>query len=112
MTKLKNILVNGDKVLIKPLSDQSIGALFVPGDYGQNKNVSKGYIMKCGPGYILPNVSNKEDWEMGYSYVPLYIHEGDLAVYIKTDSVEVEYENEKYYIVPNNSVLMVLRDEL
>ena len=44
-------------------------------------------------------------------YVPLQVKEGDLAVFLQGGAYEVMYQNEKYFIVPQSSILMIERDD-
>jgi chaperonin GroES len=44
-------------------------------------------------------------------YVPLQAREGDLAIFLVGSAIEVLYENVKYFIVPQNAVLMLEREE-
>jgi co-chaperonin GroES (HSP10) len=44
-------------------------------------------------------------------YIPLQAQEGDLAVFLQKGAVEVMYEGDKYFIVPQASILMLERDE-
>lgn len=44
-------------------------------------------------------------------YLPLQAQEGDLAIFVQKGAIEVMYENEKYFIVPQSSILMLEREE-
>ncbi len=44
-------------------------------------------------------------------YLPLQAHEGDLAIFLQKRAIEVIYEDEKYFIVPQASILMLEREE-
>jgi chaperonin GroES len=114
----KNIIVIGDKVLIKPksLDDRTKAGLYLPPGVQQREEVQSGYIIKVGPGYAVPQVADdfNESWkgsEEKVKYVPLQVREGDLAIFLQKGSIEVMYEDEKYYIVPQHLILMIVRDE-
>jgi co-chaperonin GroES (HSP10) len=116
--KLKNIIVIGDKVLIKPksLDDRTKAGLYLPPGVQQKEDVQSGYIMKVGPGYAVPIAADdySESWkntEEKVKYIPLQVKEGDLAIFLQKGAVEVIYEEEKYYIVPQHLILMLVRDE-
>lgn len=116
--KLKNIIVIGDKVLIKPksLDDRTKAGLYLPPGVQQKEDVQSGYIMKVGPGYAVPIAADdySESWkntEEKVKYIPLQVKEGDLAIFLQKGAVEVMYEEEKYYIVPQHLILMLVRDE-
>jgi len=116
--KLKNIIVIGDKVLIKPksLDDRTKAGLYLPPGVQQKEDVQSGYIMKVGPGYAVPQTADdfSESWkstEEKVKYIPLQVKEGDLAIFLQKGAIEVMYEDEKYYIVPQHLILMLVRDE-
>jgi chaperonin GroES len=116
--KLQNLIIVGDRVLIKPksLSDRTKSGLYLPPGVQEKEVVQSGYVMKVGPGYPLPQSGDEfdESWKGSdekIKYVPLQVKEGDLAIFLQKGSVEVVYKDEKYFIVPQNQILMVERDE-
>jgi co-chaperonin GroES (HSP10) len=114
--KLKRLLVVGDKVLIKPKNpaDKTNSGLYLPPTVTEKEDVQSGFIMKVGPGYPLPTLTEDEPWkqtEEKVKYMPLQAQEGDLAIYLQRHAIEVVYENEKYVIVPQSSILMLERFE-
>lgn len=114
--KLKRLLVVGDKVLIKPKNpaDKTNSGLYLPPTVTEKEDVQSGFIMKVGPGYPLPTMTEDEPWkqtEEKVKYMPLQAQEGDLAIYLQRHAIEVVYENEKYVIVPQSSILMLERFE-
>ena len=55
-----------------------------------------------------------EDWkpeEEKIKYVPLQAREGELAIFLQKGAFEVMYDKEKYFIVPQASILMLEREE-
>ena len=44
-------------------------------------------------------------------YIPLQAEEGDLAIFLQKGAIEVVYEDEKYFIVPQASILMLERED-
>lgn len=53
--------------------------------------------MKAGPGYPVPIPVEDETWKKtddNVRYIPLQVKEGDLALYLQRDGVEVIYSNE------------------
>lgn len=115
--KLKNLIVVGDRVLIKPAKqpDQTDSGLYLPAGVQEKEKILSGYIIKVGPGYPLPIPTEEEDiWkgrEANVKYLPLQAQEGDLAIFLQKGAIEVLYENEKYFIVPLASILMLEREE-
>ena len=113
---LEKLIIIGDRVLIKPLSDseKTLAGLYLPSGVQEKEQVRRGYVMKAGPGYPVPIPAEDETWRKtddNVKYIPLQVKEGDLALYIQRDAVEVIYSNEKYFIVPQHSILLVERDE-
>jgi hypothetical protein len=80
------------------------------------ENVQTGYTIKVGPGYALPQPPEGGDlWGTGTNeprYVPLQVKEGDFALFLRRESVEIEYDGKKYLIVPQAAILAVVRDGL
>ena len=112
--KLKNLLVVGDKVLIKPKnpSDKTSSGLYLPPTVTEKEEVKSGYILKVGPGYPLPSLDQDEPWKpKEVKYMPLQAEEGDLAIYLQRHAIEIQYENEKYVILPQAAILLLERAE-
>ncbi|MDX5348436.1 MAG: co-chaperone GroES family protein [Hymenobacteraceae bacterium] len=119
--KLQKIIMVGDRVLIKPKSpkEQTKSGLFLPPGVQEKEKAQEGYIMKVGPGYPIPadfGYDEEEAWMKGEEeeevrYIPLQAKEGDLAIYLQRDAVEINYQGERYYIVPQSAVLMLVREE-
>jgi len=116
--KLNKLIVVGDRVLIKPLSlsKKTKGGLFLPPGYSEKEEIQSGYILKAGPGYPIPIAENEDEPWKGQSnenvrYVPLQVREGDLAIFLQKGAIEIAYNDEKYYIVPQHSILLIERDE-
>ncbi len=113
--RLKNVLVIGDKVLVKPLKpeEKTSSGLYLPPGVFQQEKVQKGYVVKVGPGYALPGSLEDEPWkqEETVKYLSLQVREGDLAVFLVNQAIELKYEEEKYFIMPHNAILLVERDD-
>jgi co-chaperonin GroES (HSP10) len=113
---LSKLIVIGDRILIKPKTPQSKtkSGLLLPPGVNENEKVQIGFVVKVGPGYPIPSVSEDEPWRNSPEepkYVPLQPKEGDQAVYLQNSAIEVEFNKEKYVIVPNSAILLLLRDE-
>lgn len=124
MTEYKNnaidkLIVVGDRVLIKPKTDsgKTGSGLLLPPGYKEKEEIQSGFVVKAGPGYPIPLPSDdiSEPWkkkEDAISYIPLQAQVGDLAIFLKKGAVEIQYHGEKYFIVPQHSILLLERDEL
>ena len=79
----------------------------------EKEEIQKGYILKCGPGYALPSLEDSESWnpqKNHTNYLPLQVKAGDLAIFLQKGATEIKYNGEKYYIVPQNAIMLVERD--
>lgn len=115
---INKLIVVGDRVLIKPKNqaNKSRGGLYLPPGYTEKEEVQSGYIVKTGPGYPIPSPGDdvEEAWKNNDDktrYIPLQAREGDLAIFMQKGAVEIIYNGEKYFIVPQHSVLLLERDE-
>lgn len=114
---LKKLLVVGDRILIKPRIPQSktSSGLYLPPGVNENEKVQIGYVVKVGPGFPIPSISDADEPWKGKSeepkYVPLQAKEGDQAVYLQNSSIEIEFNKEKYIVVSQSAILLLLRDE-
>ncbi|MDR1130550.1 MAG: co-chaperone GroES family protein [Prevotellaceae bacterium] len=113
-----NIVMVGDKILIKPETekDRTKSGLYLPAGLSEKEKVLSGYVIKTGPGYPVPSMQDEDEaWKSkdnsGVKYLPLQIKAGDLAVFLQNSVWEIFMNGEKYFIVPNSSVLMLLRNE-
>ncbi|RAJ04196.1 co-chaperonin GroES (HSP10) [Chitinophaga skermanii] len=114
--KLKKLIVVGDRVLVKltTATDRTESGLYLPPGVGEKEKVQQGYVIKTGPGYAIPVPGEDEPWkqeEEKIKYIPLQAHEGDLAIFLLSGATEVMYEGEKYYIVPQQAILLLEREE-
>lgn len=113
---LRKFILVGDRVLIKPKTNQerTKTGLYLPPGVVENEKIHSGYVLKVGPGYPIPAITDTEEpWKEqkdDIKYVPLQPKEGDLAIYIQGQSYEIIFKNEKYIIVSHSSILMLIRD--
>jgi chaperonin GroES len=118
--QLEHVIVVGDRVLIKPksLKEQTKSGLYLPPGVQEKEKVQEGYIMKVGPGYPIAadygfdeEVWNQDDEQEDVRYIPLQAKAGDLAIYLQRDAIEIIYHQERYFIVPQAAILMLVREE-
>lgn len=113
----KEIVVIGDRILIKPDTDKqkTESGLYLPQGVSQKEQVQGGLVLKTGPGYIVPHTDASDPWldkDVGPRYIPLQVRPGDYAIFLRRDAVEIEYDGKKYLIVPQTGVLAVVRDKI
>ncbi len=114
----REVVVVGDKVLIKPEEESSKtpSGLYLPQGVAEKEAVSGGYIVNLGPGYATTGShADGEPWTRGsggeMKYVPLQAQRGDYAIFLRKESVEVEIDGGKYLIVGHSSILLLIRDK-
>jgi chaperonin GroES len=115
---VERFVVVGDRLLLKPksFSEKTTTGLYLPPGVHEKEKVQSGYVVKTGPGYaVAPSPDADEPWKgtsRGVQYIPLQAREGDLAIYLQSQAYEIEFEQEKYVIVPQSAVLLLIRDDL
>jgi len=98
---LNKFIVIGDRVLIQPKTpdQRTKSGLYLPPGVQEKEKLQSGYVLKVGPGYPIPAITDvDEPWKDKsdeLKYVPLQPKEGDLAVYIQNNAYEIEFKKEK-----------------
>ncbi|MFP4059770.1 MAG: co-chaperone GroES [Bacteroidales bacterium] len=114
---LQKFIMVGDRVLIKPKSpeEKTRSGLFLPPGVQEKEKINSGYVIKVGPGYPIPAITEMDEpWKDRsdeVKYVPLQPREGDLAVYLQNSGYEIEFNKEKLIIIPHSAILLLIRDE-
>lgn len=116
---IKNIqkfIVVGDRVLIRPQEDnnKTTSGLYLPAGVAEKERIQSGYVIKVGPGYATSAQSDDEPWKEKtdqVKYIPLQATEGDLAIFLRKEAFEIEFEKEKFLIVPNSAILLLIRND-
>lgn len=114
---LKDVIIIGDRVLIKPRKDveKMASGLYLPPNVQQKEQIQHGYVVKLGPGYPIPAiVEDTEPWKEpseSVKYIPLQARPGDLALFLHKSAYEIYYQGEKYLIVAHSAILMLERQQ-
>lgn len=116
LKNVEKIIVIGDRVLIRPEehSEKTSSGLYLPPNVSEKEKIQSGYIIKTGPGYPLPPTSDDEPWREtkdSTKFIPLQAKEGDLAIFLKKEAFEIEFEREKLLIVPQSAILLLIRND-
>lgn len=103
------------KVLIKPEENlaKTNSGLYLPPGVKEKEKVQGGYIIKVGPGYPVASPSDEDEpWKekKGTNYIPLQAKEGDFAIFLRKEAIDIELDKKKLVIVPQSAVLLLLRD--
>jgi chaperonin GroES len=116
---IKNIqkfIVVGDRVLIRPQEDsnKTNSGLYLPSGVAEKEKIQSGYVIKVGPGYATSAQTEDEPWKETtdpVKYIPLQAKQGDLAIFLRKEAFEIEFEKEKFLIVPNSAILLLIRND-
>jgi chaperonin GroES len=114
---LEHFIMVGDRILVKPKNPEqkTASGLILPPSVQENEKILSGYVVKVGPGYPIPAMTDEDEpWKEkreAVKYVPLQAQPGDLAVYLNKSGYEIEFNLEKYIVLPHSAVLMLIRDE-
>jgi len=111
----EKIIVVGDKVLIRPYegNKKSQGGLYLPPNVVEKEKVHSGYVLKVGPGYPVGAPTDDESWKNtnATNYIPLEAKEGDQALFLKKDAIEIEIDGEKLIVVTQSAILLLVREK-
>jgi len=115
LNSVDKFIIIGDRVLVKPrdMETHTKSGLVLPATVKEKEEIQSGYIIKTGPGYPIPSQDADEPWKAEKSeprYMGMQAKEGDLAIYLKSSTHEIEFENEKFLIVPHAAILLLIRD--
>jgi len=119
MPKPKKLIVVGDRVLIVPGEGEertNVG-LYLPPTAVDHQAVQGGRIVATGPGTPLPDPNSLDDepWKIQAGsahvtrYVPMQARIGDYALFFRKAAVEITYEGDKYLVVPQAAILVLVR---
>jgi len=115
----KQIIVVGDRVLVQPEENKgkTHHGLYLPQGVEEKDKVQSGIVIKTGPGYPLPDpgAANDEPWSSARQdakYLPLQVEEGDQVLFMRKSAIEINYDKEKYLILPQSAILLIVRDDI
>ena len=115
----KKLMVAGDRVLIKPEEgeERTKVGLYLPATAVDTQQVQEGLIVATGPGDPLPDVSafDEEPWRVGEKtpkFRPMQARVGDHAIFFRKAAVEISFEEQRYLVVPQAAILVLVRDEI
>ncbi len=117
LQNIDKFIVVGDRVLIRPTeeSQKTASGLYLPPGVSEKDKIQSGYVIKVGPGYPTGTNIDDEPWKESkdtVKYIPLQAKEGDLAIFLRKEAFEIEFDKEKFLIVPQSALLLLIRDDL
>jgi co-chaperonin GroES (HSP10) len=118
MSSPKKLIVVGDRVLVRPAEGEertNVG-LYLPPTAIDHQAVQGGRIIATGPGTPLPDPASLDDepWKFqgdvrNGRYVPMQARVGDYALFFRKAAVEITYEGDRYLVVPQAAILVLVR---
>lgn len=114
----KELLVVGDRVLVRvdEQEQRTEVGLYLPPTALEKEDVQSGRIEEVGPGIPLPPKGDEDDvpWaesgsEAEMRFIPLQAQKGDHAIYARKEAVEIKFDNEKFVVVPQTAILVLIR---
>ncbi len=116
--KRKKIIVTGDRVLVRPdlAEERTKVGLYLPQTVKDKEEVIGGTVVQTGPGIPLADPSDLSDepWKKQsgeVKFLPVEAKVGDYALFLQKAGVGIEYEGEKYIILPQSAILILVREE-
>jgi chaperonin GroES len=115
----KQLLVVGDRVLITPEDgdDRTRVGLYLPATAIDAQQVQTGLIVATGPGTPIADLSSLDDepWKVDAREGRnrgMQARVGDHAIFFRKAAVEISFEDNKYLVVPQAAILVLIRDDL
>ena len=114
----KKLLVAGDRVLIKAEEgeERTKVGLYLPATAVETQQVQEGLIVATGVGDPLPDVSafDEEPWKVEQKtprFRQMQARVGDHAIFFRKAAVEISFEDQRYLVVPQAAILVLVRDD-
>lgn len=113
---MERIVMIGDRILLKPqeAASKTGSGLYLPPGVREKDAVHAGIVVKVGPGYPIPSTDPDaflREASNPVNYVPLQVEEGDQALYLHGNAFEIEIDGERFEVVGQNAILLVIRDD-
>jgi chaperonin GroES len=114
----QEILVVGDRILVRAEEGETrtrVG-LILPAGAVEKEAVQSGRVVALGPGTPLPPPQDDFDeaWKAAAAppmrYLPMQVAEGDYVVFFRKAAIEISFQDERFLVVPQGAVLVVVRD--
>jgi chaperonin GroES len=115
----KQLLVVGDRVLItvEDGDDRTRVGLYLPATAIDAQQVQTGLIVATGPGTPIADLGSldEEPWKIDAREPRnrgMQARVGDHAIFFRKAAVEISFEENKYLVVPQAAILVLIRDDL
>jgi len=114
---VKELIVVGDRVLVVPEEgeERTQVGLYLPQTAVDARQVQGGRVIALGPGIPVaaPDASDEEPWKRQRpqaKYMPMQARVGDYALFFRRAGVDITFEGKRYFVVPHDAILVVVRD--
>jgi co-chaperonin GroES (HSP10) len=115
---MSELIIVGDRVLVEQHDGEQLthSGLYLPATVTEKEKVGTGRVIRVGPGHLMPNPDYTEGDPITKStesvrYLPLQAQPGDFAFYLRKESIEINYQEKIYMIVPHNAILALVRSD-
>ena len=115
----KQLLVVGDRVLItvEDGDDRTRVGLYLPATAIDAQQVQTGLIVATGPGTPIADLGSldEEPWRIDARESKnrgMQARVGDHAIFFRKAAVEISFEENKYLVVPQAAILVLIRVDL
>ena len=115
---MKELIVVGDRVLVVPEEgeERTQVGLYLPQTAVDSRQVQGGRVRALGPGIPVaaPDANDEEPWKRQRPqprYMPMQVRIGDYAIFFRRAGVEITFEGKRYFVVPHDAILVVVRDD-
>ena len=115
----KQLMVVGDRVLITPEEgdERTRVGLYLPATAIDSQQVQTGLIVATGPGTPVADLSSLDDepWKIDARENRsrgMQAKVGDHAIFFRKAAVEITFEDQKYLVVPQAAILVLVRDDM
>lgn len=102
MTEKTTIMPLGDRVVVRPLTQEEAGTVSASGiiiaDTGSKEKPEQGVVISVGAG----------KYDDG-ALVPMTVKEGDRVIFSKYGYDEVKVSGETYYVVSESNILGIIK---
>ena len=114
---MKELIVVGDRVLVVPEDgeERTQVGLYLPQTAVDARQVQGGRVVALGPGIPVasPDANDDEPWKRQRPqprYMPMQAQIGDYALFFRRAGVDITFEGKRYFVVPHDAILVVVRD--
>jgi co-chaperonin GroES (HSP10) len=114
---MKELIVVGDRVLVVPEEgeERTQVGLYLPQTAVDARQVQGGRVTALGPGIPVAAMdpNEGEPWKRQPReprYVPMQARVGDYALFFRRAAVDITFEGKRYFVVPHDAILVLVRD--